>query len=127
MTCKETGKKGLSIATIALLAGATSAFAGTNPCVHNWDDGLSTNSLGFNAAATIVWGNRYISNVGCDEISSVQVAYGTIPAATPVQVYVPHHPNQDGIPDDSVVLSTAVGVTANENTETFNTYAVPPV
>jgi len=100
-------------------------IAGTNPCVHQWDDGTSTNSLGYPAATTVItWGNRFISNLGCDEIAAVQVAYGTIPANTSVQLYVLSDPNQDGIPDDSVVLRTVTGVTGNENTDTFNTYVL---
>ena len=105
---------------------APGGIAGTNPCVHKWDDGTSTNSLGFPASQQVItWGNRFISNLGCDEIAAVQVAFGTIPVSTAVQVYVLSDPNQDGIPNDSVVLGTVTGVTAFENTDTFNTYTLP--
>lgn len=103
-------------------------IAGTSNCNYGWDDGLGETSIGFTggAATNWAWATRFIANPGCNEITSVEVAFGTSPAGTPVQVYVMSDPNSDGIPDDAVVLSTANGITANENTDTFNSYPVPP-
>jgi hypothetical protein len=102
-------------------------IAGTSNCNYGWDDGLGETSIGFTggAATNWVWATRFIANPGCNEITSVQVAFGTAPAGTPVQVYVMSDPNSDGIPNDAVVLSTANGISANENTDTYNNYPVP--
>ncbi|MHC5001649.1 MAG: hypothetical protein ACYTJ0_00860 [Planctomycetota bacterium] len=110
---------------------AQGAAAGLGPCEYAVDDGTGENGLGLLNGGLLVWANAFQATAGCTEISTVRVAwYSTGGVFTPnaaAKVFVYDDPDDDGNPDDAVLLAITDVTTASEGTDNFVDYAIGPV
>ena len=102
---------------------------------YRWDGGIARNALGYGEPTPIIWGNQFDAGGGA-VISSVAVAFpdvGGLKTGDPVSVFLWDDPNNDGRPDDVVLLRTLSSTiqTLNEfwdeQPEIFDSYDIPPV
>jgi hypothetical protein len=103
-----------------------------------WDDGTCENGMTFQTTVSqayeIGWINGYDAVGGSDTIINVLTTFGnpntssqTLTNGMPANVAVWEDPNDDGNPNDAVLLTQSAVFTANVYTNTFNSYAVTPV
>jgi len=110
----------LAAALVLLAPGGASA-------AYILDDGTAEKNLG--AEAAIYWLNAFQVLPGEDSITSLDIAFGsgggisTPPNRTPVTAYLWDDPDNDGNPDDAVVLASVVGTVQSSNTNTFIRFA----
>ncbi|MCY2961624.1 MAG: hypothetical protein NTY35_15790 [Planctomycetota bacterium] len=97
------------------------------PTGCQYDDGTAENSIGLSAGGQIVALQRFSGGGGSTDVASISAAFGA-PAfpdpalnGLPFTVAVWDDPNDDGLPNDLVLLATASSVIANEATNTFIT------
>jgi hypothetical protein len=97
------------------------------------DDGSSENMLGWTAGGDMGWIQRF-GTTGPTSLSSVQVAWGSaaFPGlspgnGSPTKVLVYEDPNDDGNPNDLVLVQQINTVVSNVDTDTLNNYPVTPV
>ena len=107
------------------------AGGGGNPC--QLDDGSSENMLGWGAGGDMAWIQRFGSG-GTTNLNNVQLAFGSaaFPGlspgnGSPATVLVYDDPNDDGIPNDLVLIQQIPTVVANVDTDMMNTIPVTPV
>ena len=100
---------------------------------YQWDDGTTENSLGWTNGGTFCFIHRFdVAGGGQDTITKVLASFGSptgasnVAVGSQVRVFVWDDPNDDGNPYDCVLISSATGVTLTPNTDTFETFAVPP-
>lgn len=98
----------------------------STPAGCQLDDGVSENSVGLTAGGDLGWFHRFGAAGGATIVSSISAAYGSpvfpgsgAPDGTPVTVYLWDDPNDDGNPDDLVVVASAASAVANGDTDTF--------
>jgi hypothetical protein len=104
------------------------------PC-DVYDDGISDNSVGLTAGGDLVWLHKQGAIGQSNVVSAIRAAYGTAafpgsaPAAgTPVTIAIWDDPNDDGNPNDLVLLATAASTVQNGDTDILNmTNLAPPV
>jgi hypothetical protein len=105
---------------------------------YTWDDGSCENSLGWTTGTTSTtydmgWINGFDAVNGADTITAVLTTFGsaggtgTILNGDPATVAVWEDPNDDGNPNDAVLLTQSAIQIANVYTNTFNSYPVAPV
>ena len=97
------------------------------------DDGSSENMLGWTAGGDMGWIQRF-GTTGPTSLSSVQVAWGSaaFPGlspgnGSPSKVLVYEDPNDDGNPNDLVLVQQINTTVVNVDTDTLNNYPVTPV
>jgi hypothetical protein len=99
------------------------------------DDGTAEEGLGFNDGLKnleALWLNQFDVIPGQTTIASVSIAWGNpnFPDpdinGTPVVLAIWSDPNNDGNPDDAVLLGSADGFMVNQGTDTFVTYPFTP-
>ena len=98
----------------------------TLPVEYRYDDGTSEANLGVTAPVDFVWLNRFVVEPGGEWISAIEVAWANTFAGVPAQVVLWRDPNGDGNPVDAQVIQLVGTVTANVNSNTFNTVSIPP-
>jgi hypothetical protein len=105
----------------------------SNSCSHQYfeDDGLGEVNAGpGTATGSCAWLNQFTVANNLGTITTIDVAFGDIAVGnlngTPVTVYLWSDPNGDGNPADAVVLASAAGVVSNSDTDTFNSFPIPP-
>ena len=103
-----------------------------------FDDGSSEDALAFGTEgvsnAQAVWLNRITVIPGIDNVAIISVAWGTPSNSTPasqlngmpVTVGIWSDPNNDGSPDDAVLIASASGTIKDANTDTFVSYFFSP-
>ncbi len=96
------------------------------PVSYAYDDGTSEANLGVTAPVDFVWLNRFIVQPGGEWITAIEVAWANTFAGVPSQVVLWEDPNDDGNPSDASVIIVVGTETANVNSSTFNTVAIPP-
>ena len=102
---------------------------------YRLDDGSGENSIGLTNGGSFAWLTRYTIQPNDTLITHIEVAFGTPTSINglPVTAYLWSDPNNDGIPDDARVLSSASGVIqgANESVPILNphfvTFDIPDV
>ncbi len=91
--------------------------------VSDWeyaiDDGTSDNSAGLSAGGSIAWLNHFVVQDGISTISKISLAWASAPAMSSCTVYLWSDPNNDGLPDDAVVLASANTMVTNPETDIF--------
>jgi hypothetical protein len=100
-------------------------------CQH--DDGTSENSVGLTAGGDLVWFNKFGAAGNTTLVPSISAAYGTpvFPGSgldgLPVTLVIWDDANDDGIPNDLVLLATVGSTIANTDTDTFvsGSFAAP--
>ncbi len=97
-----------------------------------YDDGGADTGLSYAFDADFCWMQRFQAVNGVDTIVSIETAIGTVnqvppdvPNGSPITLCVWEDPNDDGSPDDAVLVSMATSVVQNSGTGTINVYAVP--
>jgi hypothetical protein len=90
------------------------------------DDGTRDGNYGFGSVADVLWLNQYFVQPDAETIRNVKVVIGNAFSGQPYRVAVWSDPNQNGQPEDSVVIATADAVVANGNTNIFNVIEIPP-
>jgi len=118
---------------------ANGSFTVTAPAGNQcevYDDGVTENSLGFGAATgtDILWLHRQGAVAGSTTVSAIETAWGTPlfggtsapPAGTSVRVGIWDDPNDDGNPNDLVLLQEINTVSANPNTDMFQSVPIAP-
>ncbi len=108
----------------------SSALAGAG--CYDIDDGLSNDSIGLVAGGELAWMTGFNANGGSDVITEISTTFGstagaTVPANQPVEIAIWDDPTNDMDPTDAVLVFSVAGVSANENSDTFNAYAIPSV
>lgn len=98
-----------------------------------YDDGSSENSIGLTAGGDLGWFHRFGAVGDSTIVSSISVAYGTsafpgtsVPDGTPATVYLWDDPNDDGNPNDLVVIASAATAVANSDTDTLVLVSLAP-
>lgn len=98
------------------------------------DDGTGESNLALErypettGLGTVCWMNQFEVEEGGEVITEAKVAFGRVhlnSGGMPVDVYLWSDPNNDADPSDAQVLAHVSGVTANEFTDTFNTFNLP--
>ena len=85
------------------------------------DDGSQDNSTGLTSGGTIAWLNQFVIQDDITTISAIKLAWGNVPAGTACTVYLWSDPNNDGTPNDAVVLASAATTVAAPDTSTYTT------
>ncbi|MCA9275186.1 MAG: hypothetical protein KDA29_04095 [Phycisphaerales bacterium] len=92
------------------------------------EQGIGIQSTGLNA---IAWLNRFVVEPTGAPLTDIGLAFGggltssnNIPNGTLVSVYIWADPNQDGQPDDAVVLGTGSGLIDHSGLNQFNNYTL---
>ena len=96
------------------------------PLEYAYDDGTSEANLGFTAPVDLAWLNRFVVEPGGEWITSVEVAFANTFAGVPAWVVIWEDVNGDGNPSDARVIRIVETETANVNSSTFNSVAIPP-
>jgi len=106
---------------------------------YTYDDGISEDALGFMNCpppnlAMLCWLQRFSTSGGADTLAVVKLAWGTPtspggtpPAGTPATVGIWSDPNQDGIPSDAILLSSATTTITDPDTDILQIVPIPPV
>ncbi len=96
------------------------------PC-DVYDDGISDNSVGLTAGGDLVWLHKQGAIGQSNVVSAIRAAYGTLafpgsapPAGTPTTIAIWNDPNDDGNPNDLVLLATAASTVQNGDTDILN-------
>lgn len=107
-----------------------------NPRLNEYmhDDGVAENTIGLTSGGAIAWATQFNALSGSNTIVGMDVAFGTPLSlnGAPVTAYLWADPNQDGNPNDAVVLASAAGVisganaTVPINSPTFVSFAFTP-
>jgi hypothetical protein len=106
----------------------------TPPTGCAYDDSSSENSVGLTGGGSIAWLHAFGSASTTTNVASVSSAYGT-PAfpgsainGTPTTVAIWDDPNDDGVPNDLVLVATVASTVQNEGTDLLNVASfTPPV
>jgi C1A family cysteine protease len=100
--------------------------------VYTVDDGSSENSIGLINGGDIMWLNQFTALPGSETISSIALTWGTplypgdIPSGKPTTVALYEDPDDDGNPDDAVLLATASTSVTNPDSDLFTTVSITP-
>jgi hypothetical protein len=105
------------------------------PCPpYRCDDGTTENALGITPPnSAIAWMNGFTIQPGNQTISSISLTFGRPSPASgltngqPVTVYLWMDPTGTGSPFSLQVLASAVGITTNVDSNTFNVFPITPV
>ncbi len=103
-------------------------LAGTG-CEYANDKGAADNSFGQAGAAAVGAAAGYVTVDGCTTLTAIQVAWGAVAEGQPCTLQIYNDPNKDGDPTDITGADQLVsvnGVTANVDSDVFNTYDIPP-
>lgn len=100
---------------------------------YRLDDGVKEQGIGIQSAGfnSIAWLNRFIVEPSGNPLTDISLAFGgslgssnNIPNGTPVTVYIWADPNQDGLPDDAIVLGTGFGFIDRTGLNQFTNYTL---
>lgn len=89
------------------------------------DDGSSENSIGFPAGGDIAWFNAFTVLPGQEVITNIILAWGSVADGTAASVHLWSDPNNDGNPNDAVLLQSQSTTVTSPNTDTFVTVDIP--
>jgi hypothetical protein len=105
---------------------------------YEWDDGTSEDAVSFGLphrdTASAAWFNQFNVVTGGEQISAIQIAWGTRGNRTsarrlnglPVTIGIWNDPDNDGRPNDAVLIASVDGTIQNANTDRFVTYTFDP-
>ena len=95
--------------------------------VYVVDDGFWENNIGLSNGGDIIWLNQFTVAKGSEVIVAMDLAWGNVAEGTLIDLAIWSDPNNDGDPDDAVLLMLADPVPViNSNSNLFTTYNVPP-
>ena len=130
MTRVHTALRGLAAASLLALAAAGQADSGS----YSYDDGSTEAVVGV-GGVPVEFGvmHRFDARGGSDVITEIRVAFGSptdpqgAPSVdSPVRVVVYDDPDDDGVPDDLVLLTQAGGMIRTTAQDTKDPFPVPP-
>ena len=106
-----------------LLAGAGPTYA---DFIYRLDDGTAEFLFGVQPA-DMIWLNRFSADPANNLITTISVAFGSTVNGRQVTVAIwQDNDGPNGVPTHAVLLNTASGVVANQNSDTFNDYSITP-
>ncbi len=119
---------------LGFLSGSRSALAAEAPGSEAYvvDDGSSENGVGLSIGGDLMWINAFDVEPGLERITSIALTWGTplfpggAPAGADVMVLLYEDPNDDGNPNDAVLLTTADTVVTDPDTDLFTTVPITP-
>jgi len=97
---------------------------GPRDSIYQWDDGTATTNFRI-ISSSFGWMHMFTVVPGADIISSISVAWGLGSNTLPGRIAVWEDPNDDGNPNDAVLLTSTTITCANAGTNIFNVYALP--
>jgi len=101
---------------------------------YRLDDGARESGWGSSGGSgdiSFAWLNRFTTRAGEETITGLRVAFGgssgdnNVANGTPVTFHIWDDVNQDGNPDDALVLTSWSDVVANTGSNFLNTYTMP--
>lgn len=101
---------------------------------YRLDDGLKESGIGVVYVGndlSFAWLNRYVVQPGFETITGVRIAFGGSLAQTNISngqlltAYLWADPNQDGNPDDALVVASKTGAVRNSGTNLLATFTFP--
>ncbi len=96
----------------------------TAPSTYQYDNGTWSSAWGIGVGETF-WMHRFTAAGGADSITSVSIAWGILPDATPARIHIMQDPNNDGNPADRVLLASVNVNVQSPNTGGFVVYQLP--
>ncbi len=94
--------------------------------VYILDDGSGENGLGIGSEFDLMWLNAFTTTSGAAIINAISSAIAEGPASTTARFLLYEDPNDDGNPDDAVLLQDITGQITNPGTDMFSTVEIPP-
>lgn len=94
------------------------------PSTYQHDNGTWLSAWSIGVGETF-WMHRFSAVGGADSISSVSIAWGILPDATPARIHIMQDPNNDGNPADRVLLASVNVDVQSPNTGGFVVYHLP--
>jgi hypothetical protein len=98
-------------------------------CEYFTDYSSFEEEYGLEGGGDLAWGVRFTVDGTCNLIESIQVSFGVIgdsAVGDTARFYLYGDPNGDGHPEDAMLLASSWGFTANEGTNSLNSYAIGP-
>lgn len=104
---------------------------GPTATTYQIDDGTSENSLGLTNGGDTMWLNAFQVVEGSGTITEISSAFGSssgsgLPTDKPVRFLVYEDPNDDGNPEDAVLLTQVDTEVQDPHTDTFVTESIEP-
>lgn len=97
-----------------------------NSGIYSLDDGTAEASIGFNGGGDIAWLNSFTVVEGHKTITDILIAWGSsIDEGEAASVHLWSDPNNDGNPDDAVLLESVNTTVTNPSTNTFASIDIP--
>ena len=101
-------------------------FYDEEPVLYYWDDGSHESSIGVPSGGYYVaWMNHFTTESNAETISSIKLAWGSVPDGKETMVYLWGDPDGDGDPSDAQVLASANTVSQNSDTNYLTTVDIP--
>jgi hypothetical protein len=113
---------GLTLSSISSGVGVN----GVGTEVYKIDDGTAENSIGLTNGGDLIWLNQFTVAPGFQTITSIALAWGQVPTGLPTKLLVYEDPNDDGNPNDAVLLRQVDTTVANPDTNQFKTVTITP-
>lgn len=93
--------------------------------IYQIDDGIGDESIGVTTPGlSWTWMNSFNAVGGQDQITSVSIMWGQVSDGLAALVKIWDDPNNDGNPNDRVLLNTLEVVISNANTDVFSLYDI---
>ena len=93
--------------------------------IYQIDDGIGDESIGVTTPGLLwTWMNSFNAVGGQDQITSVSIMWGQVSDGLAALVKIWDDPNNDGNPNDRVLLNTLEVVISNANTDFFSLYDI---
>lgn len=120
----------LFLIAVTLLASYFAPAAVWADSLYSITDGAAELAIGIDPQESMVWMNTFPVSAGSEYINSIRVSYGRVggPSALnglPVTILL-YEDLDGGSPQDAILKFSMDSVVANANTNTLNTYAIPP-
>ncbi len=98
---------------------------GSAPYYYAWDDGSDETAIGLTEGGYVAWLNHFTVRSEAETITSIKLAWGSVPDGTSTTVYLWSDPNADGNPADAQVLASVQTVSQKGDTSLFTVLDIP--
>lgn len=97
-----------------------------NGCQYILDDGSQESSIGLTLGGDIMWLNYFTATAGCEVIHTISLTWGVMSNGGPCRLFIYEDPDDDGNPDDAVLLIETGTTVVNANTNIFTNVSITP-
>jgi len=91
---------------------------------YRHDDGTRESALSLSGSGELCWMHRYDALPGHERIVSISTQWEDVANGRPARVFVWEDPNDDGNPNDAVLLMQQAVTVSNSNAQVFNEYTL---